>query len=125
MGIGRVRALNTILYCAAFAEAVEFYERRLGLPVVDRGSWLVELEAGPGMRISVADERRCSVKSAGGAGVTLTLEVDDADAAHRRLTAARAAPGAVEDYAGGARRFFVRDPEGNRVEIWSRRGGAA
>ncbi len=113
--------MNTVLYCRRFAQSVAFYETVLGL---DRGfanDWFVEFRVAPGAYLSVADEARASVKSAGGAGITLTLRCDDVDDVHHRLVAHGVAPGSVGPRPWGAWGFLVRDPEGTRIEVWTPR----
>ena len=72
--------VNTILYCADWAATVAFYRDRLGFPIVHATEWFVEFALTPTTRLSIADERRATIKSAQGAGITLTFQVDDADA---------------------------------------------
>jgi catechol 2,3-dioxygenase-like lactoylglutathione lyase family enzyme len=110
---------NTILYCRAWTETVAFYRDRLGFPVTHATDWFVEFAVTTGARLSLADERRATVKSAGGAGITLTFEVADAAATWQALHAAGVNPGPIKDHAWGAQVFYLRDPEGHRLEIWS------
>ncbi|NIR27995.1 MAG: VOC family protein [Gammaproteobacteria bacterium] len=114
-----IQAVNTILYCRRWRETVDFYQRRLHLPVTFASSWFVEFRLSDGARLSVADERRASIKSAGGGGMTITLQVQNADAAWLALQEGGIAPGPVKDHAWGARVFYFADPEGHRLEVWS------
>lgn len=116
---GTFSALNTILYCRRFHATVRFYEDVLALRRRHATDWFVEFEVTPGAFISVADDRRTRVKTAGGGGLTLTLQVADA-ARFRRVICGRGleAP-AVEPRPWAAEGFFIHDPEGNRIEIWS------
>ena len=114
-----VHAANTILYCAAWDATVAFYRDRLGLPVTFASAWFVEFALTDSARLSIADERRATVKSGGGRGFTLTLQVPDADAAWDACAAAGLEPTPCRTHAWGARTFFLRDPEGHRVEVWS------
>jgi len=111
--------MNVILYCRHWRETVEFYRDRLDLPVSFQSDWLVEFQVADTACLSVADERRARVKSAAGAGVTVTLHVGDADAAHARLEAAGLEIGPVRTHPWGARLFRFHDPEGHRLEVWS------
>ncbi|RIK48494.1 MAG: glyoxalase [Chloroflexi bacterium] len=113
------KTANTILYCRDWQATVAFYRDRLRLPVTFASDWFVEFELTPGARLSIADERRATIRSSGGAGITLTLQVDDADAAWQTLHAAGIAVGKLKDHAWGARVFYLRDPEGHRLEVWS------
>ena len=111
--------MNTILYCRHWRETVAFYRDQLGLPVRFESDWLVEFHVSETGCLSVADERRSRVKSAAGAGLTVTLRVADADATHSRLEGAGLKVGPVRTHPWGARLFRFHDPEGHRLEVWS------
>ncbi len=115
----RVMTANTILYCRNWRETVNFYRQRLALPVTFETDWFVEFQISEGARLSVADERRATIQSAAGQGITLAMQVADADETWRRLTAAGLAPEPVRDHAWGARVFYLWDPEGHCLEFWS------
>ncbi len=116
---GEIRSANTILYCRDWAATEAFYREALGLPVAHANSWFVEFELAPHAFLSVADASRCSIEAAGGRGLTITLRVDDADRTHARMTGAGLTVGALRDHPWGARVFYLHDPEGNRIEVWS------
>lgn len=111
--------MNTILYCRHWRETVGFYRDHLGLSVRFETHWLVEFQVSEGGYLSVADERRSRIKTAAGAGLTVTLQVADADAAHSRLEAAGVKIDPVSTHPWGARLFRFHDPEGHRLEVWS------
>ena len=113
------KTANTILYCRRWRETVDFYRHGLGLGVNFECDWFVEFRLGGAANLSIADERRASVNSVAGQGVTLALQVDDIDAAWRHLHDKGLQPGPVNDHAWGARVFYFFDPEGHRLEIWS------
>ncbi len=115
-----VKHANTILYCKHWRRAVDFYRHALALRVVFERDWFVEFALCDGARLSIADEARARVKSAAGAGLTLSLEVEDADGLWRELEGNGLAPEPIRDHPWGARAFYLFDPEGHRVEIWSR-----
>jgi catechol 2,3-dioxygenase-like lactoylglutathione lyase family enzyme len=110
---------NTILYCERWRECVEFYRDRLGLPVTFANDWFVEFRVAGDACLSIADATRATVSTSAGAGMTLTFRVDDADRAREALLAAGIEAPAPRDHPWGARTFFVRDPEGTRLEFWS------
>ena len=93
-----------------------FWQCVLGLsPVMDHG-WIVTLAGG-------TQTAQLSLAAEGGAGTpvpSVSIEVDDLDACHARAVA-EGAPithGPVtEDW--GVRRFLLRDPAGNLVNILS------
>ena len=113
-----IRATNTILYCRRWPEAVSFYGTVLGLRVTHQTDWFVEFALCGSARLSVADETRASVASAGGRGVTLSLRVDDVVATRAELAAAGLEPTELKDL-WGAQVTYIHDPEGHRIEIWS------
>jgi catechol 2,3-dioxygenase-like lactoylglutathione lyase family enzyme len=113
------KSANTILYCQKWAETVAFYQHRLGLPVTYTSDWFVEFRIAEGAYLSVADEARATIKSSGGAGLTVTLQVNDAQQAWQQLHNRGLAPDPVRQHAWGAHVFYFYDPEGHRLEIWS------
>jgi catechol 2,3-dioxygenase-like lactoylglutathione lyase family enzyme len=110
---------NTILYCKRWKETVAFYQRQLGLPVTFSSDWFIEFRLADAAHLSIADEARASVKSGGGQGVTLTLQVDSAEAVRALLQKRGLNPEPLRDHPWGARAFYLYDPEGHRLEIWS------
>lgn len=112
-------AMNTVLYCRRFQDTVAFYEHMLGLSRCHSNDWFVEFQIAPGAFLSVADERRATVKTAAGAGITVTLRVADVRGLHALLLGRGAEPPPVGARPWGAQGFLLRDPEGTRVEIWS------
>ncbi|WP_373499894.1 VOC family protein [Desulfococcus sp.] len=113
----RVGRMNTILYCRSWEAAVGFYRDVLGLPIRLETDWFVEFGVDGGAFLSLADEGRAAVKSAGGGGITLSFQVADAALWHRRLERRGIAVDPIRRR-WGARAFFFRDPEGHRIEIW-------
>lgn len=113
-----IRRANTILYCAKWQETVNFYETGLQLPVLLRKDWFVEFALGSGAALSVADQSRATVDPAEGQGITISIRVDDAAVVHGQLAAAGLSPGAQRK-SWGRDAFFIRDPEGTRLEFWS------
>ena len=109
---------NTILYCKEWEETVQFYRDRLGLPVLLATEWFVELGLGPASRLSIADERRASIKTCGGAGITLALQVEDIDSVRTNAETLGLKPTAIKRHPWNARVFYMFDPEGHRLEIW-------
>ncbi len=109
---------NTILYCQLWDETVRFYRDGFGFAVSYQNEWFVELVVADGVCLSVADERRTSIRSAQGQGITLTWQVPNLDAARESLLRRGLSPGAVRKHPWGARVCYLRDPEGHRVELW-------
>lgn len=114
-----IKTANTILYCQRWRETVAFYKTHLGFEVTSSHPWFVEFKLNGASRLSIADEAKTSMNSAGGKGITITLEVDDIEEAHRYLNEAGIHPPPIKDHAWGARVIHIYDPEGNRIEFWS------
>jgi len=109
---------NMILYCTRWEETVRFYRDDLNLPVLFAADWFVEFELGAVSRLSIADESRASVKSCGGRGVTLALEVGDIGAVRTDTQRLGLKPTAIKKHPWNASVFYLFDPEGHRIEIW-------
>jgi catechol 2,3-dioxygenase-like lactoylglutathione lyase family enzyme len=95
--------------------ARRFYQDVLGLDLLMDHRWIATYGSSEKMSVQV------SFATEGGSGTPvpdLSIEVDDLDAAHNRVTKANVA---VEygpaDEPWGVRRFFVRDPFGKLVNI--------
>ena len=114
-----LKSTNTILYCKKWPETVEFYRRILELPETFQSDWFIEFQLADTAHLSIADERRATIKSGHGAGITLTLQVDSADEIWQQLHAQGIDPQPVKNHAWGARVFYIFDPEGHRLEFWS------
>ncbi|WP_269929610.1 VOC family protein [Aminobacter sp. HY435] len=99
------------------AEARTFYSELLGLDVVMDHGWILTFAAEGKMTPQL------SVASEGGSGTpvpTLSIEVDDVDEAYRRAqTAGCDIAYEIADEPWGVRRFYLRDPFGNVVNILS------
>ena len=62
-----ILASNTILYCSNWNAMLIFYQEILGFaPTFRKDDWFVELRITEGSHLSLADEARCSIKSAAG-----------------------------------------------------------
>lgn len=97
--------------------AKRFYQGVLGLELLMDMDWIVTYGSNTKMTVQI------SFMSQGGSGAKvpdLSIEVDDVDEAHRRMKKARfKIEYALTDEPWGVRRFFVRDPLGNLVNILS------
>ncbi|MDX1527472.1 MAG: VOC family protein [Gammaproteobacteria bacterium] len=114
-----IERANTIVYCSRWQECVGFYRQGLGLSVVFENHWFVEFALNSASSLSIADARCATIESAQGRGFTVTLKVPDIHAARTALAARGLEPGRVERHPWGANVFYVRDPDGNRVEFWA------
>jgi len=112
-------ALNTILYCGRWEETLRFYRKLLDHPGDWLAEWFVEFSISETARLSVADESRASIQSAGGKGLTLSIRVRNIDREWARMQEAGLVPGAIRRHPWGAKVFYLYDPEENRIEIWT------
>lgn len=119
----KIKTANTILYCRKWSETVGFYRNSLGLSTLMEKDWFVEFELNPAASLSVADEARSTVDSAGGRGLTLTFEVEDLKSTHQLLSDAGLNPPPVRKHGWGAEVIRIHDPEGNRLEFWAGSSG--
>ena len=111
----RVKRIVSNFTAAAPGMAEAFYRDVLGLELLMDQGWIQTYGAGTKMSVQV------SFMSQGGSDTAvpdLSIEVDDVDAAHDALKLA----GFVSEYGPvdepwGVRRFYVRDPFGNLVNI--------
>ena len=113
---------NTILYCGKWEETVRFYRDHLKLPVNFATDWFVEFTLNAMSRLSIADERRASIKSSHGNGITLSWEIKSLDRAWEDARKRGLAPTEIRKHPWGARVFYLFDPEGNRIEFWQSSG---
>ncbi len=109
---------NTILYCKKWKETVDFYKNRLGLLITHNSDWFIEFKLTETAHISIADEQRASIKSSGGTGITLALQVESATSTWEYLRVSGLDIGPVKEHPWGAQVFYFFDPEGHRIEVW-------
>mgnify|MGYP003588571021 CR=1 FL=1 len=109
---------NTILYCKKWEKTVSFYQNQLCLPVRFRNEWFVEFALNAGSSLSVADEKRSTIKGSRGRGVTLSLEVQDIHAVWEQIKKIGLTPTEIRSHPWNAMVFYLFDPEGYRIEIW-------
>lgn len=119
----QIETVNIILYCAKWDEMVTFYQTKLGLQVTTTTDWFVEFHLAGTSRLSVANETRTSIKSSEGKGITIGLQVPDAPAARDHFIRQGLNPTGIKEV-WGAQVFYLFDPEGNRIELWSGRARA-
>ena len=114
-----ITAANTILYCDKWEETVNFYKTKLKLEVTASFDWFVEFKLNEASFLSIADQSRASIDSCNGAGVTITMKVDNIEEVHVYLIEAGLNPTPIIDHKWGAKVIHVLDPEGHRLEYWS------
>ena len=113
-----LKTSNTILYCKKWKDTVAFYKKALKLQVHFSNKWFVEFILTDKARLSVADEDKSSIKSSGGKGITISLEVDDIELMYSSMEESGLNPKPIKEI-WKSRLFYIYDPEGNRIEFWS------
>ena len=117
-----VRRIVPNLIAVDPASASDFYQQLLGLEVAMDMAWIITLAAPdePALQLSrFTADARAPITPA------VSIEVDDVDAVHAE--ALRRGDDIVyplTDEPWGVRRFFVRDPAGNVINILSHATGA-
>lgn len=114
----KIKASNIILYCSKWEKTVSFYREVLKLEINFSNEWFVEFNLNDGARLSVANDEKTSVKSSGGKGITISLNVDDIKTVHFFMVESGLNPTPIKSlWKSGV--FYIYDPEGNRIEFWS------
>lgn len=116
----KIKAVNTILYCKKWRETIAFYKDGIQLLVLSSNDWFVEFKLNEMSRLSVADETRASIKSGGGKGITISLQVENVVQMMDKLAEAGIQSTPIKQV-WGSKAIYVRDPEGNRLEFWEGR----
>lgn len=100
------------LYATDIAQAVNFYHRLLGLPVVRQTSKMIQLGEHLVLRPSPNKER-------GGSGTLVYIQVSDLEHCFNLLRSAGVMPSEIES-SGSRRSLSCIDPDGRTVEIFQR-----
>jgi catechol 2,3-dioxygenase-like lactoylglutathione lyase family enzyme len=115
---GAIKRINAILYCQNWDETVKFYRDVLKLTVHHKTEWLVEFQLIDNTFLSIANTASTTIRSSNGTGITLSFQVENIDIDHRRLRGIGIETGPIKTI-WGARAFYIFDPEGHRIELWS------
>ena len=115
----KIKSVNTIIYCEKWDQTISFYRNVLRLPITFSKDWFVEFQLTDNSRLSVANEKQASLKSCYGQGLTISLEVEDIRAMRLRMKKSGLNPTVLKEI-WGSKLFYIFDPEGNRIEFWSR-----
>jgi predicted enzyme related to lactoylglutathione lyase len=118
MSTGFIKRINTILYCRNWDTTVKFYRDVLKLSVNHETEWLVEFQLIENTYLSIAHTDRTSIQSSNGSGITLSFQVENVDVAQGQLREIGIETGPIKPI-WGARAFYIFDPEGHRIELWS------
>jgi uncharacterized glyoxalase superfamily protein PhnB len=125
-----LKSFFPVVVTERLAAARSFYVEHFGFRIVFEADWYVQLHASRGegvppielafMSPDVQTQPAALHAAFSGAGVILTLDVDDVDAVHSRLSDAGALRDVVvplRDEAWGQRHFLIRDPAGVLLDI--------
>jgi catechol 2,3-dioxygenase-like lactoylglutathione lyase family enzyme len=106
-----------VLRVRDLAAARAWYTATLGLTATyeDPALKLAVLDMAGGTSLTLWERGPGEGAASGGGGFPI-LGVDDAEAAHRRLTGLGVETGPMQE-AAGARFFSFRDPDGNRLDV--------
>jgi len=115
-----VRSLHTVLLCERWEQCVSFYKDVLGFRVVDQRERFAEFEVAPGARIGILRPLHSKSQAGNRDRVILSLCVTSIEEVHARLKARCPDLPPIRKHPWGARVFELRDPEGWRIEFWTR-----
>jgi catechol 2,3-dioxygenase-like lactoylglutathione lyase family enzyme len=117
----KILAANTIIYCRHFALSRHFYQEVLKLDIsFQKDDWFIEFKVNSGAHLSIADANRCTIAAGDGVGITLSLFVQDLKAAHALFAEHGITTTDIKAKGWRAPYFYVHDPEGTRIEFWTR-----
>jgi catechol 2,3-dioxygenase-like lactoylglutathione lyase family enzyme len=116
-----ILAANTILYCRHWEQTQHFYRDVLQLDIsFQKDDWFIEFNVNGAAHLSIADAARCTISAGDGLGITLSFFVQDLRAAHTSCTQHCVATTEIKSQGWRAPYFYVHDPEGTRIEFWTR-----
>ncbi|GJM43139.1 MAG: hypothetical protein DHS20C20_34210 [Ardenticatenaceae bacterium] len=110
---------NTILYCRNWKETVFFYKKHLCFPIAFENEWFVEFKLTDTSFLSIANSARATISAVQGQGVTLTWEVGQLETVKEHLEMQGVATTPIT-HKWGAFAFYCADPEGHRLEFWTK-----
>ena len=113
-----IKRVNTILYCRNWKNTVKFYRDILSFSIHYESEWFVEFQLADNTYLSIANSDCASIKSADGGGITISLQIEDVDSTHSCLNELGIKTSKIKNV-WEARAFYIFDPEGHRLELWS------
>jgi catechol 2,3-dioxygenase-like lactoylglutathione lyase family enzyme len=119
----KILAANTIIYCQSkhWPASVHFYRDVLQLAIsFQKDDWFIEFVVNGAAHLSIADAARCTIPPGSGVGLTLSFFVQDLRAAQATFTEHKIATTEIKAKGWRAPYFYVHDPEGTRIEFWTR-----
>lgn len=114
----KIKRSNIILYCRNWEVTVRFYRDVLNFEVNHESEWFVEFQLAENTYLSIANAANASIKSAGGNGITLSWQIVDVEKTRHRLAQIGIQTSRIKRI-WGSRAFYIFDPEGHRLELWS------
>jgi catechol 2,3-dioxygenase-like lactoylglutathione lyase family enzyme len=117
----KILAANTIIYCKHWPESVKFYRDVLQLGIsFQKEDWFIEFVVNGTAHLSIADAARCTIAPGGGVGMTLSFFVQDLRATQGVFRTQNITTTDIKAKGWRAPYFYVYDPEGTRIEFWTR-----
>lgn len=117
----KILAANTILYCRHWERSRHFYRDVLKLDIsFQKDDWFMEFSVNGAAHVSIADATRCTIAPGDGAGLTFSFFVEDLPAVHALFAGHKIATTEIRAQGWRAPYFYVHDPEGTRIEFWTR-----
>lgn len=125
-----LKSLYPVIVTDKLTEVRDFYVQHFGFQVVFEADWYVQLHASRGdntpplelaFMLPHLESQPESLRAAfAGSGLVLTIDVDDVDAVHAKLSAVGVLRDVVvelRDEAWGQRHFLFRDPAGTLLDV--------
>lgn len=117
----KILAANTIIYCRQWEKTRHFYREVLKLDTsFQKDDWFIEFSVNGAAHLSIADAAKCTIPAGDGVGITLSFFVQDLRAAQAVFTDNGIATTEIKAQGWRAPYFYVHDPEGVRIEFWTR-----
>ena len=117
----KILAANTILYCRHWEQSRHFYRDVLQLQIsFQKDDWFIEFSVNGAAHLSIADATKCTIAPGDGVGITLSFFVQDLRGAQAVFTEHGITTTEIKAKGWRAPYFYVHDPEGTRIEFWTR-----
>lgn len=117
----KILAANTIIYCRKWEQTRHFYRDVLKLDIsFQKDDWFIEFSVSGAAHLSIADAAKCTIAPGDGVGLTLSFFVQDLHAAQTLFAGHGIVTTEIKAQGWRAPYFYVHDPEGVRIEFWTR-----
>jgi predicted enzyme related to lactoylglutathione lyase len=118
MFTSKIKRSNTILYCRDWENTVRFYRDVFKFVINHKSEWFVEFQLADNTYLSIANAVNTSIKSSDGGGITISWQIEDVESAYLRFNELGIKTSKLKRV-WGAQAFYIFDPEGHRLELWS------